>query len=86
MSHKIIVEEREISFLEQEDKNILHTLEREGIESHYHCRDGYCGACRCKLLNGKVQYTVEPLAYVSDDEILTCCSQPLTDIELDIDG
>lgn len=83
MSHKIIVEEREISFLEQ-DKNILNTLEREGIESHYHCRDGYCGACRCKLLKGKIKYTVEPLAFVGDDEILTCCAQPLTDIELDI--
>ena len=86
MLHKIIVEERELSFLEQEDKNILNTLEREGIESHYHCRDGYCGACRCKLLKGKVQYSVEPLAFVGDDEILTCCAQPLTDIELDIHG
>lgn len=86
MSLKIIVEEREISFLKKEDNNILKTLEREGIESHYHCRDGYCGACRCKLLKGKVHYTVEPLAFVSDDEILTCCSQPLTDIVLDIHG
>lgn len=86
MSHKIIVEEREVSFLEQEDKNILNTLERVGIESHYHCRDGYCGACRCKLLKGKVQYAVEPLAFIGNGEILTCCSQPLMDIELDIDG
>ncbi len=86
MSHRIIVEEREISFLEQEDKNILDALERQSIESHYHCRDGYCGACRCKLLKGKIHYTVEPLAYVGDDEILTCCSQPLTDIELDLHG
>lgn len=84
MLPKIIVEGRVIPFLEQEDKNILNALEREGIESHYHCRDGYCGACRCKLLKGKVQYAVEPLAFVGDDEILTCCSQPFTDIELDL--
>ena len=86
MSLKIIVEEREISFLKKEDNNILKTLEREGIESHYHCRDGYCGACRCKLIKGEVQYTVEPLAFVGDGEILTCCSQPLTDIELNLHG
>lgn len=86
MSQKIIVEEQEIIFLEQEDKNILDTLERKGIESHFHCRDGFCGACRCKLLKGKIQYTIEPLAFVGDDEILTCCAQPITDIEIDIHG
>jgi len=83
MSHKIIAEGREISFLEQ-DKNILNTLEREKIESHYHCRDGYCGACRCKLLQGEVQYTIEPLAFVGDEEILTCCAKPTTDIKIEL--
>lgn len=85
MSWKITTEERVISFLEQ-DKNILGSLERENIESHYHCKDGFCGACRCKLIKGKVHYEGAPLAYVGDDEILTCCSIPTTDIEIDIHG
>lgn len=85
MSLKIIVEEREISFLEQEDKNILNALDRNNIESHYHCRDGFCGACRCKLISGEVKYAVEPLAFVAEDEILTCCAQPITDIKIEVD-
>jgi ferredoxin len=68
------------------DKTLLNCLESSNVEVHYHCRDGYCGACRCKLIKGEVQYDVEPLAYVGDDEILTCCAQPLTDIELDLHG
>ena len=85
MSWKILVEERIIQFLEQ-DKSILGALEREIIETHYHCRDGFCGACRCKLIKGEVHYEIFPLAYVGEDEILTCCSIPSTDIEIDPHG
>ncbi len=67
-------------------KTLLEALEQQGFEPHYHCRDGFCGACRCKLLKGEIKYAVEPLAFIRDDEILTCCSQPLTDIELDLLG
>ncbi|MFT5635339.1 MAG: ferredoxin [Cognaticolwellia sp.] len=83
MLKKISVEGRIISFFDS-DKNILNSLERENIESHYHCRDGFCGACRCKLLKGEVEYPMQPLAYIGDDEILTCCSLPTTDIEIDV--
>ena len=83
MQKKISVEGRIISFFDS-DKNILNSLDREDIESHYHCRDGYCGACRCKLVKGAVEYPMQPLAYIRDDEILTCCSKPTTDIEIDI--
>jgi len=84
MSFSITVEEREISFLE-EDKTILNSLERENIESHFHCRDGFCGACRCSLKEGTVEYKQYPLAYVGDNEILTCCSYPTSDLVIEID-
>ena len=83
MTLKITVEGRNIAFLDQ-DKTILNALDREQIESHYHCRDGYCGACRCKLKKGKVQYHQEPLAFIRDGDILTCCAMPISDIEIDI--
>ena len=84
MSFSITIEDREISFLE-EDKTILNTLERENIESHFHCRDGFCGACRCSLITGTVEYKQYPLAYVGDNEILTCCSYPTSNIVIQID-
>jgi len=83
MAAKIRVEDREITFFDQ-DKNILNALERENIESHYHCRDGFCGACRCKLISGTVKYKVEPLAFVRDGDILTCCAEPTSDIEINL--
>jgi ferredoxin len=83
MSQKIKVGERCIAFSDN-DKTILNALERENVEAHYHCRDGFCGACRCKLLSGEVKYPNLPLAYIRDDEILTCCCRPVGDIEIDL--
>ena len=84
MAFRITVEGREITFLD-EDKNILNTLERESIESHFHCRDGFCGACRCTLKKGTVEYSEYPLAFIGDNEILTCCAYPTANIEIIID-
>jgi ferredoxin len=84
MSFRITIEDREISFL-KEDKTILATLERENIESHFHCKDGFCGACRCSLKEGTVEYQQYPLAYIGEDEILTCCAYPTSNIVIEID-
>jgi len=64
------------------DSTILESIEANGIECHFHCRDGFCGACRAVLKSGEVTYEVYPLAYIGDGEFLTCCSQPVTDIEV----
>lgn len=66
-------------------KTILETLEENSVEVHYHCRDGFCGACRCKLTSGEVDYTTSPLAFIDDDEFLPCCTVPLTDVEIEIE-
>ncbi|APD90076.1 FeS-binding protein [Alteromonas mediterranea] len=55
------------------DKTILSALEAAGVNIHYHCREGFCGACRTKLIEGEVEYTTDPLAFIDDDEILPCC-------------
>lgn len=84
MSFSITIEDREIAFL-KEDETILNTLERENIESHYHCKDGFCGACRCSLTKGTVEYKQYPLAFIGDNEILTCCAYPTSNIVIKID-
>lgn len=63
---------------------LLETLEKNGIAHEYQCRSGYCGACRAKLLRGKVSYKQPPLAFLSADEVLLCCCQLETDLELDL--
>lgn len=69
------------SFL-QED-TLLIALEKQKIDVHFHCREGFCGACRTKLIRGQVEYKVDPLACIDDDEILACCCVPITDIEIE---
>jgi len=66
------------------DGNLLNALQKNNVEVLYHCREGFCGACRCKLKSGSITYINEPLAFVRKGEILTCCSQPDTDIEIEV--
>lgn len=70
------------SFSHQDNNTILETLEQHDYPIEYHCREGFCGACRVTLLAGEVEYVIDPLAFIDDDEILPCCCKPLTDIEV----
>ncbi len=62
---------------------LLEALEKHQLEMHYHCRSGFCGACRSTLKSGKVRYTTEPLAYVRKGDILPCCCVPESDLDID---
>ena len=63
-------------------KTLLENIESQAIKIEFHCRDGHCGACRCKLLSGEVEYITYPMAYVRDNDILTCCSKSQHDIKI----
>lgn len=65
------------------DDTILESLEKSGLAPEYNCRDGHCGACRCKLVSGEVEYVGFAMAYVQDNEILPCISRAKSDLELD---
>ncbi|HEX5793411.1 MAG TPA: class I ribonucleotide reductase maintenance protein YfaE [Rheinheimera sp.] len=65
-------------------RTLLDALEQRQLQVNFHCREGYCGACRCKLLRGDISYLNEPLAFVRQGEFLPCCSIPLTDIDIEI--
>jgi len=81
----ISVDDKTIPFLAT-DKNLLECLENAKVEVHYHCRDGFCGACRVTLVEGEIHYPHgEPLAFVGDGEVLSCCCVPNSDIKLIIE-
>ena len=85
MGHQIYVDEilKPFDFNEADDPNILDLLEKGGVEMHSHCRAGFCGTCRVSLIRGEVHYPGGlPLGYVREGEILPCCCQPTTDIEI----
>lgn len=66
----------------QHSNSLLESLEAQGVDIHYQCREGYCGSCRTTLLKGQVHYTQEPMAWVNEDEILPCCCIPKTDLKI----
>ncbi|MGJ8694496.1 MAG: class I ribonucleotide reductase maintenance protein YfaE [Thalassotalea sp.] len=85
MTFIISVDDQEVIYRDQK-QTLLECLEASQIEVHYHCRDGFCGACRVKLNGGQVSYPQgEPLAFVADDEILTCCCIPVSNIDITTD-
>lgn len=70
------------AFAHKKGQSLLQSMEQQNIDVQYHCREGYCGACRTKLICGEVDYTTDPLAFIDDDEILPCCCEPVSDLEL----
>ena len=72
------------SFTVERDEPILAAAIRAGIGLPYGCRDGACGSCKSRLVEGRVIHGVHQQKALSDAEeaqglILTCCSTPQTD-------
>lgn len=63
--------------------SLLETIEQVGVEARFHCRNGFCGACRTKLISGTIRYTTEPLAYIRSGDILPCVCQAESDLEIE---
>ncbi len=85
MPHRVYVDEllKPLPFDETRERNILDCLEKQGVEMESHCRAGFCGSCRVKLLRGQVRYPGgPPLACLRENEILPCCCEPVSDIEI----
>ncbi|WP_287296515.1 2Fe-2S iron-sulfur cluster-binding protein [Moorena sp. SIO2C4] len=60
---------------------ILDVAEQEGVPLPSGCRMGACGACKRKLIEGKVEYDEQPDALEEDERqqgmILTCVARPV---------
>ncbi len=65
-------------------ENLLDFAESQGLAPNFECRDGICGTCACRKLNGDVSYAEEPLDSPEDGHVLLCCSVPKGDVTLDI--
>ncbi len=76
------------SFSVNADEAILPAAIRQGIGMPYGCKDGACGSCKCKKLEGVVLHGAHQSKALSADEeaagfILTCCGVPQTDVVLE---
>jgi ferredoxin-NADP reductase/ferredoxin len=64
--------------------NILELLESNKIPVQWSCRVGVCHACENTILDGSVTYSPQPLDPPGEGRVLLCCSQPSSDVVLDI--
>ncbi|OQW44430.1 MAG: hypothetical protein A4S16_03875 [Proteobacteria bacterium SG_bin6] len=58
------------------DGSLLELAEAKGLKPDYGCREGACGACKCKLVAGQVAYFRETSAAHDPDEVLICSAVP----------
>jgi CDP-4-dehydro-6-deoxyglucose reductase, E3 len=66
------------------DETLLAAAIRQGIGLPYGCKDGACGSCKSKLVEGNVTHGEHQSKALSAEEeaqgfILTCCARPHTD-------
>ncbi|MBY0233610.1 MAG: CDP-6-deoxy-delta-3,4-glucoseen reductase [Burkholderiaceae bacterium] len=88
MNFQITVQPSGRAFEVERDETILGAAIRGGIGLPYGCRDGACGSCKSRLLEGRVIHGAhQPKTLTEAEEadglILTCCATPQTDCVLE---
>lgn len=91
MSHQVTIQPSQAQFDVAPDEAILAAAIRQGIGLPYGCRDGACGSCKSRLLQGRVEHGAHQSKALSADEeaaglILTCCAKPQTDCVVEARG
>jgi len=64
--------------------NLLDFAEACDVSVGFGCRTGVCHNCESGLLAGTVTYRIEPLEPPPDGRILPCCTQPASELTLDL--
>jgi CDP-4-dehydro-6-deoxyglucose reductase len=76
------------TFRVERDEPILLAAIRQGIGLPYGCKDGACGSCKSRLVEGRVIHGVHQLKALSAAEeaagfVLTCSAAPQSDLVLE---
>jgi CDP-4-dehydro-6-deoxyglucose reductase, E3 len=88
MSFNITVQPSGRSFVAQADEALLAAAIRQGIGLPYGCKDGACGSCKCKKIDGTIIQGTHQLKALSLEEaaqgfILTCCATATSDVVIE---
>lgn len=88
MSFSITVQPSGRAFTAKPGEAILAAGIRQGVGLPYGCKDGACGSCKCKRIEGTVVHGVHQSKALSPEEeaagyILTCCGVPQSDVVLE---
>ena len=64
--------------------NLLDFAEDQGVFPDFSCRSGICHTCMYELLDGEVDYTLEPLDPPYPGHVLLCCTRPKSNLVIDV--
>jgi ferredoxin-NADP reductase/MOSC domain-containing protein YiiM len=65
-------------------QNLLDLAEACDVPVRWSCRTGVCHTCEVTLIAGRVNYDPAPLDLPMSGNLLTCCSQPVEDVVIDL--
>lgn len=85
MAFNVTIQPSGHSFTVDSDESVLDAGLRQGFTLPYSCRDGVCGTCKGKLLQGTVDYGKHQKSTLTDAEkaagmALFCRAQPKSDL------
>ena len=88
MSFNVTVQPSGRAFVANADEALLAAAIRQGVGLPYGCKDGACGSCKCKMIEGRVTHGPHQLKALSPEEeahgfILTCCGVAHSDIVIE---
>jgi CDP-4-dehydro-6-deoxyglucose reductase len=88
MTFQVTIKPSDHHFSISPDESILDAALREGFPIAYGCRDGACGSCKGKVVEGRVDYGEYSESALSDEEkergyALFCQAKPLGDVVIE---
>jgi CDP-4-dehydro-6-deoxyglucose reductase len=88
MSFQISIKASSHQFCAEPDETILDAALRQGLTLPYGCRDGACGACRGKVLDGRIDHGRAQASGLSEDErcaglALFCCAMAQSNLTIE---
>ena len=89
MPHQITINPSGISFPCEDGDTVLAAAMAADLMLPYGCRNGACGTCKGKILEGRVDYGPHQPSTLTEVEkkqglALFCCAEPLTDLVLEV--
>ncbi|MFN3883823.1 MAG: CDP-6-deoxy-delta-3,4-glucoseen reductase [Rhodocyclaceae bacterium] len=89
MAHQVTLQPSGHTFSVADGATILEAALDAGIHLPYGCKNGACGACKGKVMEGAVDFggaqeSALPLLEREAGFALLCCAKPLTDLVLEV--
>ena len=89
MRHRVQIQPSEHQFYVESGETVLDAALRQGINLRYGCRNGACGACKGKILQGSISYDEPPIALEDSDVeqnlALFCEAKPDTELVIEVE-